>query len=309
MISLNRKTLLRAALPAMAMMALFSCRQTPESSATENTETPVTVATPAVRHMVSSTDLPATSTFLKRRTLKATISGTIRKVSVVQGDKVIENQVLFTMKTKESMALENTGRQDTTLSFSGLIEIKSPGNGVISSVNHQSGDYVQEGDELAVISEMNSLVFILDVPVELEKYIALNKRCIIDLPDSKPISGAITGKLSEMDLQTQTLKYMIKPAENVDMPENLIANVRLITSEKDSAIVLPRKAILSNETMTDFWVMKLVNDSTAIKVPVKKGLENIDEVEITDPAFTPADRILLTGNYGLPDTARVFIIQ
>jgi aromatic ring hydroxylase len=119
----------------------------------------------------------------------------------------------------------------------------------------------------------------------------------------------ITGKLSEMDLQTQTLKYMIKPSEIADLPENLIANVRLITSEKDSAIVLPRKAILSNETMTEFWVMKLINDSTAVKVPVKKGIENIDEVEITDPVFTPADRILLTGNYGLPDTARVFIIH
>ncbi|HEX2975698.1 MAG TPA: HlyD family efflux transporter periplasmic adaptor subunit [Bacteroidales bacterium] len=306
---MKRNTIIAGVFSALVMTVLFSCGQKTESSASETTETPVTLTPAAVRHMVSSTDLPATSIFLKRSTLKATVSGTIRKASVMQGDKVVENQVLFTMKTKESMALENSEKKDTTLSFSGLIEIKSPGNGIISSVSHQPGDYVQEGDELAVISEKNSLVFILDVPVELEKYMALNKHCLIDLPDSKPINGTITGKLSEMDLQTQTLKYMIKPSEIADLPENLIANVRLITSEKDSAIVLPRKAILSNETMTEFWVMKLINDSTAVKVPVKKGIENIDEVEITDPVFTPADRILLTGNYGLPDTARVFIIH
>lgn len=309
MVTMKRNTIIAGVFSALVMTVLFSCGQKTESSASDTTETPVTVTPAAVRHMVSSTDLPATSIFLKRSTLKATVSGTIRKASVMQGDKVVENQVLFTMKTKESMALENSEKKDTTLSFSGLIEIKSPGNGIISSVSHQPGDYVQEGDELAVISEKNSLVFILDVPVELEKYMALNKHCLIDLPDSRPINGTITGKLSEMDLQTQTLKYMIKPSEIADLPENLIANVRLITSEKDSAIVLPRKAILSNETMTEFWVMKLINDSTAVKVPVKKGIENIDEVEITDPVFTPADRILLTGNYGLPDTARVFIIH
>jgi hypothetical protein len=55
--------------------------------------------------------------------------------------------------------------------------------------------------------------------------------------------------------------------------------------------------------------MKLLNDSTAIKIVVSKGFENNDEVEITKPEFLPSDRIVLTGNYGLPDTARVTIIK
>jgi hypothetical protein len=55
--------------------------------------------------------------------------------------------------------------------------------------------------------------------------------------------------------------------------------------------------------------MKLINDSTAIKVVVRKGFENNDEVEITEPEFLASDRIVMTGNYGLPDTARVSIIN
>ena len=55
--------------------------------------------------------------------------------------------------------------------------------------------------------------------------------------------------------------------------------------------------------------MKLINDSTAIKVVVSKGFENNDEVEITEPVFLSSDRIVLTGNYGLPDTARIAIIK
>jgi hypothetical protein len=51
--------------------------------------------------------------------------------------------------------------------------------------------------------------------------------------------------------------------------------------------------------------MKLIDSATAVKVPVKKGLETKDRVEILSPAFAPSDRILLTGNYGLSDTAKV----
>jgi len=54
-------------------------------------------------------------------------------------------------------------------------------------------------------------------------------------------------------------------------------------------------------------VMKLINDSIAVKVSIKKGIELADIVEILQPAFEPSDRILLTGNYGLPDTAKVMI--
>jgi hypothetical protein len=52
-----------------------------------------------------------------------------------------------------------------------------------------------------------------------------------------------------------------------------------------------------------------LNDSTAIKVVVNKGFENNEEVEITRPEFLPSDRIVLSGNYGLPDTARITIIK
>jgi hypothetical protein len=44
-------------------------------------------------------------------------------------------------------------------------------------------------------------------------------------------------------------------------------------------------------------------------VVVEKGFENNDEVEITKPEFIISDRIILTGNYGLSDTARIAIIK
>ena len=55
--------------------------------------------------------------------------------------------------------------------------------------------------------------------------------------------------------------------------------------------------------------MQLIDSVTAVKVPIKKGLENATSVEVLSPILKTSDKILLTGNYGLPDTAKVTIIQ
>ena len=55
--------------------------------------------------------------------------------------------------------------------------------------------------------------------------------------------------------------------------------------------------------------MKMIDSITAVKVAVIKGMETKDRVEIVSPKFSPDDKILLTGNYGLPDTAKVKITK
>ena len=85
--------------------------------------------------------------------------------------------------------------------------------------------------------------------------------------------------------------------------------MRVLRTARPKAQSLPRSALLTDETETNFWVMKLIDSSTAVKVPVKKGIESGDRVEIDSPIFDPDDKILVTGNYGLPDTAKVKVEQ
>jgi hypothetical protein len=71
--------------------------------------------------------------------------------------------------------------------------------------------------------------------------------------------------------------------------------------------LLPKGAVLANETLDKYWVMKLANDSTAVKIPVRTGITSGEMIEILEPQFSREDKILLSGNYGLPDTALVTI--
>lgn len=294
----------------MATGLLFSCRHvTKTSEETTHIKTPVTIVPVAYKSVTSTVALPAIATFMNKSIIRATITGTIEKRLINPGEFIAADQLLFTIRTREAMALKKNDQADSSLSFKGLINITSQKEGVINSIAYQKGDFVQEGDEMAVISEQNSMVFILDVPFELDKYIEKNRNCRIILPDNRQINGTITGKLPEMDMQSQTMRYIVKPQSDERLPGNLIASINLVKSTNEKAMVLPKKAVLGDETQTEFWVMKLLNDSMAIKIVVSKGFENNDEVEITKPEFLPSDRIVLTGNYGLPDTARVTIIK
>ena len=292
------------------MMLFISCNHTPQK-AEEPTEvrTPVTIVPVVYKSVTSSVPLPAVATFMNKSIIRATTTGTIEKILINPGDFIAADQLLFTIRTREAMALYKKAQTDSSLSFKGLINIIAYKEGVINSINYQKGDFVQEGDEMAVVSEQNSLVFIMDVPFELDRYIEKNRNCRIMLPDNRQIDGTIERKLPEMDIQTQTIRYVVKPQSTDRLPGNLIASINLVKSTNEKAMILPKKAVLGNEAQSEFWVMKLVNDSTAIKIIVSKGFENNEEVEIINPGFLPSDRIVLTGNYGLPDTARVTIIK
>ena len=74
-------------------------------------------------------------------------------------------------------------------------------------------------------------------------------------------------------------------------------------------MILPKSAVQSDETLTEHWVMKLADDSTAVRVPVEVGNSNASEIEIKSDALSPQDRIILTGGYGLEDGAKVVVTK
>jgi multidrug efflux pump subunit AcrA (membrane-fusion protein) len=292
-------------------ITLPCCKNSGSKSAENKIEarTPVTIVSVSDKPISETIDLSAVSVFMNKNIIRSATTGTIEDISVTPGNFVGRNQLLFTVKTREAMAVQNTQSGDSSLNFKGIIKIFSPKEGIISSISHQNGDFVQDGDELAVIAEQNSLVFILEVPFEFKSLIEKRNSCSLKLPDNSVITGIIKGKLPEMNVQAQTISYLVKPVTSSRLPQNLIAVASIIKNSKENAAVLPKPAVLGNEALTEFWVMKLVNDTTAVKVIVKKGIETNNEVEITDPLFNPSDRVILTGNYGLPDTSSIIIMK
>jgi len=281
-----------------------------EEIAPEQVQTPVTVTSVSNEPLTEYAELNATSNFLQDNIVKSNINGYIKSVNTKMGQYVTAGQALFILKTKEAESLGNTiNKLDSSFHFSGVIRITASQSGYITELPHQVGDYVQDGEQLAVISDSKSFGFILNLPYELRKYVPVNKDVDIFLPDGTHLKGVAALFMPAVDSVSQTQQVLIRTASSVNIPENLIAKVRIMKSQKSNAISLPKPAVLSDEAQTSFWVMKMIDSVTAVKVPVIKGIETNDRVEIVRPQFSVNDKILLSGNYGLPDTARVKVIK
>jgi len=293
-------------------MITSSCKsKTIEETATEEdleTITPVTVTSVSTEPMVEFIELNATSTFLQNAFIKANANGYITSVNAQVGKIVSAGQNVFVLKTKEAQSIGNAiNILDSSFKFSGIIHIKSGITGYVSEINHQVGEYVQEGEQLAAINDLKSFVFILNLPYELRPYVLNKGTAELLLPDGKIVIGRIASAMPVVDSASQTQNIVLRVNER-NLPANLIAKVKIVKTARSNTISLPKQSVLSDETQTNFWVMKLMDDSTAVKVTVTKGLELNDKIEIISPKFSASDKFLLTGNYGLADTAKVKIV-
>jgi multidrug efflux pump subunit AcrA (membrane-fusion protein) len=301
---------------AMAAVAV-SCKHgsgTEEPAAVAEPEAagavPVTITEPVIGPMGDSVELNATSAFLLRTYVKSSANGYLQLVNAEMGHYVTQGKDMFIIKTKEAQSLGSTITSlDTSFHFNGVIHIRAPVTGYISQLNYRSGDYVQDGEQLATITDTRSLVFILALPYELKPYLAANRQLQLHLPDGTVLNGTVTQAMPTVDSVSQTQNHMIRVNTTATIPENLVAKVKLVRQQKTGAVSLPKSAVLSDETQSQFWIMKMTDSVTAVKMIVQKGMESGDRVEILSPRLLSSDKILLTGNYGLADTAKVAILK
>ena len=291
-------------------LVLSSCKNKEDIETPIDVSVPVTLTTIDGSGISSYFDLNATATYIVKNNIKANATGYLNSVNVTSNDYVTTGKVLFTLKTREAKVLGNTiNKIDPSLHFGNAITVKATSNGYINAVNVQQGDYVQDGDVLATINDSNSFAILLSLPYEFKKYVTVGSQLEAILPDETHIKTTVYKFMPNVDVTSQTQNVILKINGKYDIPENLIVKVRIPKKSDPNAIVLPKAAVLSNDTETEFWIMKMINSNTAVKIPIKKGIETEDKIEILSPPLNTKDLVLLTGNYGVADTIKVKVIK
>jgi multidrug efflux pump subunit AcrA (membrane-fusion protein) len=291
---------------------LLSCKGSPDAATEEQVvpQTPVQVSMIGHTSLSDEIVLNASSAYLEKSYVKANINGYLQDVAIQAGSSVKGGQLLFSLITKEARAIGNSiNALDPGFKFSGISKIRADKSGFVTQINHQKGDYVQDGEALAMISNQNSLAFLLDLPYELHRVVGDGQRLEVTLPDGEVLKGKVSASLSAVDSVAQTQRLIIRVNAAHLIPENLIGKVKVLRSAVKNVQSLPKTAVLTNETEDVFWVMKMINDTTAVKTIVRKGMEDGKSIQILSPVFREGDRLITVGNYGLADTARVKIVK
>ena len=272
----------------------------------EEKGTPVRVERMSQTAISEQISLNGIASYLQRETIRATATGFVESVQVSLGQEVSAGAPVMKIRTKEAMAMRALNG-DSMLRFSGLIDIHSGSSGIVTQIEHHAGDFVSEADPLATIVQPSTLVFLLKVPFSYHGLLRVGNAVGLALPDGEFLKGTIDKEIPSVDPVTQAQDFIVHAQAGHPIPEGLHVAVTIYPNSTKVRCVLNKKCILSNETQTAFWVMKLVNDSTAVKIPVEKGMESDSLVEIISPKFTDQDLFISEGNYGLPDTALVKI--
>ena len=290
----------------LLIFIFLSCKtQKAEEETKEPVRIAVTITQPSSKGFIDYIQLNGNTQFQKKLGVRATITGYLTAMKWKVGDNVTSGTEFCTIKTKEQAALNKIDNQDASLQkFQTPLKVMTSAAGFITAVNFIEGDFVNEGDVIATLTEPSSLVLIVNVPYEYHQYVYVGRTCEVRLPDGKIINSAITQIIPVVDANTQTQQFLIR-LPNQKLPENMNLLVRIPMKQKQNALALPLEAIQTNETQDEFWVMKLVNDSLAVRVPITVGLQNDSLKEITSGALKMSDKIIVKGAYGMVDSSLV----
>jgi len=244
--------------------------------------------------------------YLNKSRIVAPIGGYLTSVNVQAGDRVKKGDLLFEMQSPEAYLMQ---KKDGDAKNYGYRKIFAPTTGIITSLNvvHQEV-FIDKGGEMCKIIDSKDLKIQAELPYEYRALAKLGMSCQVVLPDSSVFDGVFTKILPEINEASQTVKILANISNATFLPENMLLKVMVEKGEKHQTQILPRECLLTDALMTQFWVMKLKNDTTAIRVDVKPGNQSHRLVEILSPIFNEHDRILSQGAYGLGNTALVEVV-
>ncbi|GGK24813.1 hypothetical protein GCM10007962_18810 [Yeosuana aromativorans] len=291
----------------LLLMFVFGCKNETQTKTPKKTPIAVKAALVKEQTLKEYLNFNGTTRYLKKENIRANVTGYISWMPYKIGDAVKSGQTFATLRTKEQDVLNEAIKIDSSLAkFSKPLRINCNSSGIISMLNIQKNDYVAEGDLLATISQPSSLSIEVNVPYEYENHIKIGTPCDIVLQNGETISSKITGSLPIIDTIAQSQAFLIA-LPNHDLPENLNVTVKMIYKEAKKSICVPHDALQTNELMTEYWVMKIIDDTLAIKEPVTPLLSNDSLIQIQSKDIKTNDWVVTKGSYQMQDSTLVTI--
>lgn len=191
------------------------------------------------------------------------------------------------------------------------LEIRAPFDGIISARNASTGAYIGpsgKGSEfpLFVLTEQKRLRLVISVPEAYTGYVDQNDEVSFSVkafPDKK-FTGQVKRQAGALDkrLRSERVEVDVINSDKKLLP-GMVAEVNVPLPIKNSTLIVPKSAIINSTT--GVFVVK-VNDGKAEWIPIKKGLEEKDKVEVFGD-IKEGDTIIAEANEEIRDGVPVSV--
>ena len=294
-------------------------------AAAESVAVPVRVAGVTRESLSRVVSAPGQTSALSLQKVRAPFAGTLLDLTVTDGDAVRKGQGVGTIVSRDSAAaLEGAREMDRSartpeekadasraaeLAQRNLVRaaVHAEADGVVLSHAAAAGDRVAEDQELLTVADRASLVFVAVVAQSDLAAVRAGQPVSVELAGRpRAIAGVVHDVLPSANAGEFTAPVRVDLRElPPSMAIGLFGTAR-ITVESREALTVPDAAILSDD-VSGVRRVALVKDGKAHWVDVVTGLRGDSGTEIKSPALSPSDQVVVSGQVGLPEGARLTI--
>lgn len=216
------------------------------------------------------------------------------------------NDATYEMEQLE-LAIEEAQRQ---LSYT---VVRAPISGIVTRRLVNLGDQVTVNQHLFELVDFDTLVARVYVPEkELSKLrVGLPARITAPALGGAGYRGVIDRLAPVVDARSGTVKVTVDIPDWQGLRPGLYVDVALVTDVRDDALLVPKRALVFDRDQT--FVYRVVDAAdgagTAVeRVRVEAALEDQEFVQPAEGALEPGDRLVIAGQAGLKDGAKVRVL-
>ena len=209
------------------------------------------------------------------------------------------------LKTAQGQLTSAEGKYKAAAAQVSFTEIRSPINGVVTDRPIYPGETPAGGSPLITVMDTSSLLAKAHIAQSLAQQMKIGDEAAISVPG---IADPVTAKVSlispALDTGSTTIEIWLK-ADNkkgtlkVGTPVKVSITGRTV----EKALKVPVSSILTGDDGAKS-VMVVGADSTAQKKSVQTGIQDGDDIQITQ-GLTTSDVVITTGAYGLDKGTKV----
>lgn len=183
-------------------------------------------------------------------------------------------------------------------------QILAPISGVVGLRHVSEGDYVEAGDDLVNLEDIQSLKVDFSIPERFLANLRVGQRVQItaDAFPGEAFAGEVYASNPQINVAGRSIEVRAR-IDNQDrrLRPGLFVRVKLELGRREDAIVVPEQALVPRDE--DLYVYKLENE-TAKLTKVETGQRKFGKIEILE-GLTRSDIVVVAGQLKLNDGAKV----
>ena len=175
--------------------------------------------------------------------------------------------------------------------------IRAPFDGVVIRRHVDRGEWISEGETVAVIGKDDVIDIVAELPEQLIRYVKIGMD-VKAAANGSEFSGRVIAIVPKGDVSTRTFPVKIRTPNQFSLIEGMSARVTLPKGESKKTLIIPRDAVVSKFGKT---VVFAAVDSKANMLPVQIiGFDGLD-AGVESPGLKEGMLVVVEGNERLRD--------